>query len=472
MRAQAYTLTTLLLLVLMGNGLQANEGSPRIVIVSLTDGDWVEGEVEIVVDVDVEDLELLVNGTVVASANTGETLIWDTRDANATSPASFQVVVRGELENGTQVESAPVSVTVLYPRQLTYDGGSVQPEWHPEGGIFVFKSNRGEEGHIFKLYTLIPGEEPELVTTDRVYHGYPGWSPDGSHMVFNSYDPEVEGVNEMDIFVVNLSSGESTPVTNNSDFDDSGRWSPDGNFITFHSSRDGNLDVWRVAVAENGTPIGEPVRLTPGDSNEHCPRWSFDGEWLVYETDREEGTDVWVMRSDGSDARQITNDDYHDGYPGWSPTGDWLVYDSSRDNNTDIYLIPTDGGTQKRVTMHHAQDRHPSWSPDGRSLLFHSGRGGGVNIWQVEIPDPSVIDETEEDSGIDETEEDSGFCTAIITEENIDEVDDACVATFDDDEEAPTELEDTLEDTLPSISITSTLCLITLLAFMRRRSHV
>ena len=465
MRARAYTLATLLLVMIATNGLQASEESPSITIISLSEGDWIEGDVEIIVDGDVENLELLVNGTVVASANAGETLIWDTRDANATSPASFQVVVRGELENGTQVESAPVSVTVLYPRQLTYDGGSVQPEWHPEGGIFVFKSNRGEEGHIFKLYTLIPGEEPELVTTDRVYHGYPGWSPDGSHMVFNSYDPEVEGTGEMDIFVVNLSSGESTPVTSNSDFDDSGRWSPDGNFISFHSSRSGDLDVWKVAVAENGTPVGEPIRLTPGNSNEHCPRWSFDGEWLVYETDRVEGTDVWVMRDDGSDARQITNDDYHDGYPGWSPTGDWLVYDSVRDENTDIYLIPTSGGAQKRVTMHHADDRHASWSPDGHSLLFHSGRGGDVNIWQVEIPDPSV--------NIDETEEDSGFCTAIVTEENIDEVDDACVATFDDDEEAPpTELEDTLEDTLPSISITSTLCLVTLLAFMRRRSYV
>jgi len=472
MRVRAYTLVTLLL-VTITSGLQASVESPSITITSLSEGDWIEGEVEVLVDGDVENLELLVNGTVVASANAGEALIWDTRDANATSPASFQVVARGELENGTQVESAPVSVTVLYPRQLTYDGGSVQPEWHPEGGIFVFKSNRGEEGHIFKLYTLIPGEEPELVTTDRVYHGYPGWSPDGSHMVFNSYDPEVEGVNEMDIFVVNLSSGESTPVTNNSDFDDSGRWSPDGNFISFHSSRSGDLDVWKVAVAENGTPVGEPIRLTPGDSNEHCPRWSFDGEWLVYETDRVEGTDVWIMRGDGSDARQITNDDYHDGYPGWSPTGDWLVYDSNRDNNTDIYLIPTiplspqsklSAAPQKRVTMHHAQDRHPSWSPDGRSLLFHSGRGGDVNIWQVEIPDLSV--------NIDETEDDSGFCTAIVTEENIDEVDDACVATFDDDEEAPTELEDRLEDTLPSISITSTLCLITLLAFMRRRSNV
>ena len=416
-------LTVLLLLVSLGPSLQASEEPLSITITSLDDGDWVEGEVEILVDGDFENLDLLVNGAVVASANADEILMWDTRDTKGTSPVLFQVVARGETENGTQVESSPISVTVLYPRQLTYDSAmDIQPEWHPEGGIFVFKSNRGEQDHIFKLYTLIPGEEPELVTTDRVYHGYPGWSPDGSHMVFNSYDPGVENIVEMDIFVVNLSSGESIPVTNNSVFDDSGRWSPDGNFITFHSNRDGNLDVWRVAVADNGVPISEPVRLTPGDSNEHCPRWSFDGEWLVYETDREEGTDVWIMRADGSDARQITNDDYHDGYPGWSPTGDWLVYDSARDKNTDIYLIPTAGGAQKRVTMHHTDDRHASWSPDGHSLLFHSGRGGSVNIWQVEIPDLE-----------------------------------------------PSELEDA---TLPGISIVSTIGLVTLMVFMRRKSYV
>ena len=311
MRARAYTLAALLL-VMMANGLQAVEESPSITITSLNEGDWIEGEVEILVDGDVENLELLVNGTVVASANAGESLIWDTRDANATSPAPFQVVARGELENGTQVESSPINVMVLYPRQLTYDPAmDIQPEWHPDGGIFVFKSNRGEEEHIFKLYTLIPGEEPEQIQTDRVYHGYPGWSPDGSHMVFNSYDPEVEGTGEMDIFVVNLSSGESIPVTTNSDFDDSGRWSPDGNFISFHSSRSGDLDVWKVAVADNGTPIGEPIRLTPGDSNEHCPRWSFDGEWLVF----------W-----GGDTRELNR--HHD-VPNQKFAFDFLIADSS-----------------------------------------------------------------------------------------------------------------------------------------------
>ena len=456
MRAQVYIFVALFLLATMGNGLQASESSSRIRIISLVDGDWVEGEIEILIDGDVENLELLVNGTVVASANADESLMWDTTDEVAVSPALFQIVVRGELENGTQVESPPIDVTVLYPRQLTDNPASdIQPEWHPDGEIFVFKSNRGEEEHIFKLYTLIPGEEPQLVQTDRTYHGYPGWSPDGSHMVFNSYDPEVEESGEMDIFVVNLSSGESIPVTSGSDFDDSGRWSPDGNYISFHSSRGGDLNVWKVEVAKNGTPIGEPIRLTPDDSNEHCPRWSFDGDWIVYETDGEEGTDVWVMQDDGSDTHQVTNDDYHDGYPGWSPTGDWLVYDSVRENNTDIYLISIDGGPQKRVTMHHAVDRHASWSPDGRSLLFHSGRGGDVNIWQVEIPNLSA--------------KPSGYCSAVPDEDNIGEVDESCVATFDEEK---TNLSAPSDDSLSGISSVGTLGLITLLVFIRRRTHV
>ncbi len=82
----------------------------------------------------------------------------------------------------------------------------------------------------------------------------------------------------------------------------------------------------------------------------------------------------------------------------------------------------------------------------------------------MEIPDPVVnIDETEEDSG------DSASCPAFVDGENLEEIDDACVATFDDEGELePSES----EDTLPGISIVSTLGLITLIAFLRRKSYV
>ena len=370
------------------------EQQPAVAITSLADGDWVEGTVvvEIAAEGDFTQVELLANGTVVASGSPGDLLVWDTAVADATAPAWFTLVARASDGDGTQAESAPVSVTVLYPRQLTFEatgeGINLQPEWHPGGGQLVFKSNRGLEQHIYHIYTMAAtGGDPVEVLTDRSYHGYPGWSPDGSRMVFNSYDPENGTTHDMDIFVVNLSSGESVQVTSDPAFDDSGRWSPNGEAISFHSGRDGSLDVWKIPVAEDGTPTGGPVQLTSSDASEHCPRWSFDGEWIVYQADRDEGTDIWVMRSNGSDARRVTDDPYYDGYPGWSPDGEWLVYDSERDGNKDLYLVPVEGGAQRRVTMDSGVDQHPSWSPDGRSLAFHSGRNGNLNLWIVEIPD-------------------------------------------------------------------------------------
>ena len=385
------------------------EQQSLVTITSLTDGDWAEGtvEVEIAAEGDFTLVELLANSAVVASGSPGELLAWDTAVANATVPADFTLVARAIYSDGSRVESTPVRVTVLYPRQLTFEtngeGINIQPEWHPSGDQLVFKSNRGLEQHIYHIYTMdATGGDPVEVLTDRSYHGYPGWSPDGSRMVFNSYDPENGTTHDMDIFVVNLSSGESVQITFDPAFDDSGRWSPNSEAISFHSGRSGSLDVWKIPVADDGSPAGEPVQLTSTDASEHCPRWSFDGEWIVYQADRDEGTDIWVMRSNGSDARRVTDDSYYDGYPGWSPNGEWLVYDSERDGNKDLYLVPVEGGMQRRVTMDSAVDQHPSWSPNGHSLAFHSGRDDNLNLWIVDIPDITsalVVPDAETDTG-------------------------------------------------------------------------
>ena len=369
------------------------EQQPAVAITSLADGDWVEGtvEVEIAAEGNFTQVELVANGAVVASGSPGDPLAWDTAVADATAPAGFTLVARASDGDGNVVQSAPVSVTVLYPRQLTSDGAAdLQPEWSPDGGRLVFKSNRGLEEHIYHLYTLaVVGGDLQPIVTDRSYHGYPGWSPGGEQMVFNSYAPEEgETTSEMDIYAVNLSSGKSVQVTFDPAFDDSGRWSPAGDEISFHSSRSGSLDGWKVAVDAAGSPTGKPVRLTAGDGSEHCPRWSFDGEWITYEAEWGETNDIWVMRSDGSDARQVTNDTHYDRYPGWSPDGEWLIYDSERDGNRDLYLVPVEGGTPRRVTMDGALDRHADWSPKDNLLAFHSSRSGNFDIWLVEIPDP------------------------------------------------------------------------------------
>ena len=67
-------------------------------------------------------------------------------------------------------------------------------------------------------------------------------------------------------------------------------------------------------------------------------------------------------------------------------------------------------------------------------------------------------------SGNNETNEESGFCPAEITDENKDDVDDACIATFDEPEDSNSKM----EELLSSWSFFASICVIAIIAFRRR----
>ena len=67
-------------------------------------------------------------------------------------------------------------------------------------------------------------------------------------------------------------------------------------------------------------------------------------------------------------------------------------------------------------------------------------------------------------SGNNETNEESGFCPAEITDENKDDVDDACIATFDEHEDSNSKV----EELLSSWSFFASICVIAIIAFRRR----
>ena len=67
-------------------------------------------------------------------------------------------------------------------------------------------------------------------------------------------------------------------------------------------------------------------------------------------------------------------------------------------------------------------------------------------------------------SGNNETNEESGFCPAEITDENKDDVDDACIATFDEPEDSNSKV----EELLSSWSFFASICVIAIIAFRRR----
>lgn len=87
-----------------------------------------------------------------------------------------------------------------------------------------------------------------------------------------------------------------------------GAWSPDGTKIAFTvenvSASIPHSDIVTAETREGGTAM----QLTSHISNDEIPVWSPDGMQILFVSDRTGLASFWMMRADGSDIRQMTNE--------------------------------------------------------------------------------------------------------------------------------------------------------------------
>src|SRR6185503_10511122 len=73
------------------------------------------------------------------------------------------------------------------PRQLTFDGYSVQPRWSPDGKQLAFARRPAEAGKPTQLFVLpLTGGEARALTSLEKGASSPAWSPDGTRIAFTS----------------------------------------------------------------------------------------------------------------------------------------------------------------------------------------------------------------------------------------------------------------------------------------------
>jgi dipeptidyl aminopeptidase/acylaminoacyl peptidase len=102
---------------------------------------------------------------------------------------------------------------------------------------------------------------------------------------------------------------------------------------------------------------------------------SPDGERIVYvveEIDEDENTyysHLWMVDASGGEPHRYTWGNVRDRTPCWSPDGNHIAFLSTRDHEDGIYVMRTDGGEARRLTEQKGVFHSLSWSPDGTSLL-------------------------------------------------------------------------------------------------------
>ena len=167
---------------------------------------------------------------------------------------------------------------------------------------------------------------PEIRLTDFGFEvGPPDWSPDGHHLIFDSW--EKDGIPRF-----------AKP------------W-----IITIDPTTGRSLGATRMALPEG-------VKGITGES------WSPRGDEIAFvERIDDLRRALWVSHPDGSATSRIVEfQSYTIGGVAWTPDGRELLYGALADDRMQIFAIPRSGGAARQLTHDAANLMHPSVSPDGR----------------------------------------------------------------------------------------------------------
>jgi eukaryotic-like serine/threonine-protein kinase len=261
---------------------------------------------------------------------------------------------------------APLSKIVL--TQVTNQPGlELFPSLSPDGRTVIYASAAPGNWDIFLL--RVSGKNAVNLTADSPADDtQPAFSPSGDLIAFRS-ERDGGGVYVME------ATGESVRRLTNFGFNPS--WSPDGRQLVIAEERvtdspNERTRFSKLFIVDLATGSSRALPLDDGVQ----PNWSPHQHRIAYWAVKGGQRDLWVVRADGSDAQQVTNDASVDWNPVWDPSGDFLYFSSDRGGSMNLWRLPIDEksgrvlGVPQAVTSGAGQRQHPSFSLNGRFIAY------------------------------------------------------------------------------------------------------
>ncbi len=281
-------------------------------------------------------------------------------------------------------------------------------QFTPDGRhlVYVLSEYDGQRRTLYRI-DIATKEQTRLTETDAYSIMRPEISPDGHHIICESWDKGTAN-----LCLVPLVGGEPTFLTHTRSGNEDAeydylpgnlhsQYSPDGMWIAFLSSDyDGKVDnTLQVCVMRSdGT---DRKRLTDFAGGCGDPAWHPNGKQIAFtvhealdagveRTKWKYRLNIYRVNADGSGLRRLENSNCFNGSVVFSPDGHYIAYATSGEErfeegrrNWDIRLLDTETGLVHNVTDDDLYDYDPLFHPDGKSILFLSERDGYVGIFET-----------------------------------------------------------------------------------------
>lgn len=152
-------------------------------------------------------------------------------------------------------------------------------------------------------------------------------------------------------------------------------WSPDGSHLVYVSFETGHAVIYVQSLYTNQRMV---LADFPGSNS--APVWSPDGNQLAIVLTRDGSSQIYLVRPDGNGLRRITFSGAIDTEPNFSPDGQTILFTSDRGGSPQIYSMPVAGGHEQRMTFGEGNNFSPRYSPDGKSFVYTHFIGGKFYI--------------------------------------------------------------------------------------------
>lgn len=271
----------------------------------------------------------------------------------------------------------------------------------PDGKSIIFQAVPQGQSR-YQIYTMdLESGSLLRVSTGRGACTCGFYRPDGAKILFASSHEDLEErevpkasnrytwdlTPYMNIYESNVDGSALKQLTFGPAYHAECAYSPDGMQIVYASNESGSMNLY--ICDSTGTRQLTATR----ECYNGGPFFSPQGDWIVFRADRQEKDrlQLFLIRTDGSQERQLTFDSHVNWAPFWHPQGKIIAYTTSKHGHHayQIYLI--DCQTQREYRLTHTQtfEGLPSFSSDGKRFAWTSKRGGGapqVFLADFELP--------------------------------------------------------------------------------------